>query len=236
MLAKTIQSALASVSSGFSQLWPQSSLGLGCLRGSLLLILHLLGAIHPAILHHCTHPLIIFSAVPLVQLGGLHVSWGCGIGVTEETLDTGQYGGDVVDGRPLVLEDIQTDFSIRIDVWVEHLGNESHQRWLRRVAKCMWRWIAQGEGEYSSVNSKRSWNVPPSQGVSSGPNMTACQLRTLLSKGAAWIPEGGSAWRRLKSLQRNEMAMLDKTTHLMSRLRAEVDMSGMVEECEDWLG
>ena len=32
------------------------------------------------------------------------------------------------------------------------------------------------------------------------------------------------------------MAMLDKTTHLMSRLRAEVDMSGMVEECEDWLG
>ena len=45
MLAKTIQSALASVSSGFSQLWPQSSLGLGCLRGSLLLILHLLGAI-----------------------------------------------------------------------------------------------------------------------------------------------------------------------------------------------
>jgi len=53
---------------------------------------------------------------------------------------------------------------------------------------------------YSSVNSKSNLNVPPSQGVSSGPKMTACQAITLLSKGAACTPVGGSFCNLLKSL------------------------------------
>eukprot|EP00958_Prasinococcus_capsulatus_P019960 scaffold2539_cov388-Prasinococcus_capsulatus_cf.AAC.15 len=59
---------------------------------------------------------------------------------------------------------------------------------------------------YSSVKVRDNLNVPPSHGVSSGPNMTALQTIMLLSCGAPFIPEGGSDCSRLKSLIRRFLA------------------------------
>lgn len=41
---------------------------------------------------------------------------------------------------------------------------------------------------YSSVNSIIKLNVPPSQGVSSGPKITACHTRMFESVGVALMP------------------------------------------------
>jgi len=62
---------------------------------------------------------------------------------------------------------------------------------------------------YSSVNCNVSLNVPPSQGVSSGPNITACQSMMFDSVGAPEIPVGGSDCRRLKSRTRRFRAGVD---------------------------
>jgi hypothetical protein len=64
---------------------------------------------------------------------------------------------------------------------------------------------------YSSPNSKISEKVPPSQGVSSGPKITACQTMMLLSSGAALIPGAGSFVTRLKSRTRRWRAEVDIT-------------------------
>lgn len=40
-------------------------------------------------------------------------------------MDAGQDGGNVVDGTPLVLEDVQTDLPVVVDVGVEHFGQEA---------------------------------------------------------------------------------------------------------------
>ena len=68
---------------------------------------------------------------------------------------------------------------------------------------------------YSSVNCSVSLNVPPSHGVSSGPNMTACQSMIFDSVGAPEIPVGGSDCSRLKSRTRRLRAGVD----MMSRRR-----------------
>ena len=68
---------------------------------------------------------------------------------------------------------------------------------------------------YSSVNCSVSLNVPPSHGVSSGPNMTACQSMIFDSVGAPEIPVGGSDCSRLKSRTRRLRAGED----MMSRRR-----------------
>lgn len=44
---------------------------------------------------------------------------------------------------------------------------------------------------------KLSWVVPPSQGVSSGPKMTAFQCIMLEGLGEALMPSGGSYTKRL---------------------------------------
>ena len=41
-------------------------------------------------------------------------------------LDGRQHAGDVVDGGPLVLEDVQADAAVRVDVGVEHGARELH--------------------------------------------------------------------------------------------------------------
>lgn len=53
---------------------------------------------------------------------------------------------------------------------------------------------------YSSVNSMVNLNVPSSNGVSCGPNITAFHIMILLSVGAPETPVGGSSW----SLQINK--------------------------------
>lgn len=62
---------------------------------------------------------------------------------------------------------------------------------------------------YSSVNSIVSLNVPSSNGVSWGPNITAFQIMILLSVGAPDTPVGGSSCKKAllfswKTLQHNQ--------------------------------
>ena len=55
---------------------------------------------------------------------------GLGLDVTApyQWLDTGEDGGDVVGGAPPVLEDVKADAAVRVDVGMEHLGQELHHR------------------------------------------------------------------------------------------------------------
>ena len=73
---------------------------------------------------------------------------------------------------------------------------------------------------YSSVNCSVSLNVPPSHGVSSGPNMTACQSMIFDSVGAPEIPVGGSDCSRLKSRTRRLRAGVDMMSRRRRRLYA----------------
>ena len=43
------------------------------------------------------------------------------VGVVQETLDARQDGGNVVGGRPAVLQDVQTELAVGVNVRVEHL-------------------------------------------------------------------------------------------------------------------
>lgn len=67
------------------------------------------------------------------------------------------------------------------------------------------------KGKIFSLVTPTRRKVPPSQGVSSGPNITAFHSMILLSQGAPLIPEGGSFCNLLKSR--------------ISLLRAGVDMT-----------
>lgn len=62
---------------------------------------------------------------------------------------------------------------------------------------------------YSSVNSIVSLNVPSSNGVPSGPKMTAFHTMMLFSDGAPLTPAGGSSCSLLKSLMRRRLAGVD---------------------------
>ena len=55
---------------------------------------------------------------------------GLGLDITApyQWLDTGEDGGDVVGGAPPVLEDVEADAAVRVDVGMEHLGQELHHR------------------------------------------------------------------------------------------------------------
>ena len=60
-----------------------------------------------------------------------------------------------------------------------------------------------GERSSSAKRNKLhpTLKVPPSHGVSSGPNMTACHNMMLASVGVPLMPAGGSFCRRLKSCE-----------------------------------
>lgn len=53
---------------------------------------------------------------------------------------------------------------------------------------------------YSSEKESVSLKVPPSQGVLSGPKITACHTRMFDSEGVAATPTGGSCFSRFMSL------------------------------------
>ena len=50
------------------------------------------------------------------------------VGLVQQRLDGGEDGGDVVGGAPPVLEDVEADAAVRVDVGMEHLGQELHHR------------------------------------------------------------------------------------------------------------
>jgi len=62
---------------------------------------------------------------------------------------------------------------------------------------------------YDSSNVSTSLNVPSSNGVSAGPNMTAFQSIMLSGHGDPEMPLGGSVERRLKSRIRRLLQFVD---------------------------
>lgn len=66
----------------------------------------------------------------MVELGCGTVGRGVRIWVAEQRLDRGQDGADVVDGAPLVLENIETDLSIIVNCMSEeHTVRMEHFRY-----------------------------------------------------------------------------------------------------------
>lgn len=84
----------------------------------------------PALLHRLAHSLDVFTTVVLVQVGSFYVGRRRGIGIVEETLNTGQYGSHVISGTPAVLQDVQTQLAGAVDVRMKHLANELDARGL----------------------------------------------------------------------------------------------------------
>lgn len=73
---------------------------------------------------------IIFAAVLVVQPARLRIGRRGGIGIAQQGLDAGQYGGYVVNRRPLVLQNIQADLSVIVDVGMEHFCEKPNLRCL----------------------------------------------------------------------------------------------------------
>ena len=55
------------------------------------------------------------------------------VGVVEETLEGEEHGSDVIGGRPLLLEDVETDVALRVHIGVEARSDELHHGRLDRV-------------------------------------------------------------------------------------------------------
>jgi len=84
----------------------------------------------PGLLHARLDSLLVLAPVLLEQLGRHGVGGGVGVGITQQRLNAGQNGRNIISGRPSVLEDVEADASIRIDVGVEHFGEEFDYGWL----------------------------------------------------------------------------------------------------------
>ena len=74
---------------------------------------------HPRLLNNFLDLPLILAPVLLVEARGLRVGGRARVGVAQQRLDRGEDGGDVVDGRPLVLQDVEADRAVGVDVRVE---------------------------------------------------------------------------------------------------------------------
>ena len=118
----------------------------------------------------------------------------------------------------LVKKDVQADTTISIDVGMEHIGEELHNRGLVGV------FLTELHGQFEGSILRNMWyknivsnlsvliSLFTSKCVSWGPKMTALKSMMLFSPGAPLTPAGGSSWSLLKSHMR--------------RLRAEEFMVG----------
>ena len=86
--------------------------------------------VDPALLDNLPHPPVVLPPIFVVKPAGLGVGRTGGVGIAQQTLDAGEDGGNVVDGTPLVLEDVQADLPVVVDVGVEHFGEEPDVRGL----------------------------------------------------------------------------------------------------------
>ena len=86
--------------------------------------------IDPALLDNLPHPPVVLPPILVVKPAGLGVGRTGGVGIAQQTLDAGEDGGNVVDGTPLILEDVEADLPVVVDVGVEHFGEESDVRGL----------------------------------------------------------------------------------------------------------
>jgi len=70
------------------------------------------------------------SLVALEQLRGFRVGGRVGVGVAQQALDRRENGRNVVDRRPLVLQDVEANTAVGVNVRMEHLRREAHFRGL----------------------------------------------------------------------------------------------------------
>jgi hypothetical protein len=125
-------------------------------------------------------------------------------------LDAGQDCSNVVRRTPAVLEDVQTELSVVVDVWMEHAREELDSRWPVRIL------LVKGEHEPEGAVFERCigffvvetymfqhTSLEDTQfywkSNSPGPKMTAFQTRRLSGHGAPETPAGGSDESLLKS-------------------------------------
>ena len=129
-------------------------------------------------------------------------------------MDGGQDRGDIVGGRPSVLEDIETELAVGIDVWVKHSAKEFDGGRFVGVG------FVEGEDELEGAVfewcfcctrafkirvrqfMKRSTDIP-------GPKITAFHSMMLSGHGLPEMPPGGSLARRLKSRMRRRLQFVD---------------------------
>lgn len=78
----------------------------------------------PRCLHSCLHPLVVLPRVLLEQPCRLRVGRRVWVGVTQQRLDRREDGGNVIDGGPVVLKDVQADTAVRVDVGVEEAAHK----------------------------------------------------------------------------------------------------------------
>jgi len=95
-----------------------------------------LGVVRPRKLHDFPHAAVVFTPVLVVQSARLRVRRRGGIGIAQQRLDAGQYGGYVVDRGPLVLQNIQANLPVVVNVRMEHLRQKSN---LRRLVGVVFR-------------------------------------------------------------------------------------------------
>ena len=82
------------------------------------------------------HAAAILLIILAVHDGGRVVGRRVDVWVGEQRLDRGENGADVVDGRPHVLQNVQTNRTIRVNVWMEHFSQELDFRCFIRVFLC----------------------------------------------------------------------------------------------------
>ena len=69
----------------------------------------------PRLLHDLLDLALIFTAILLVEARGLGVRWGVRVWVAEQRLDGREDRRDIINGAPLILEDVEADRAIGID-------------------------------------------------------------------------------------------------------------------------
>lgn len=137
----------------FSEYFLSTSLRLFCTS---VVVFFPLRALHlrivlPRLFHNLSNSSVVFTPVFVVQPTSLRIGWWGGIWIAQQRLNTGQYSRYVINGRPLVLQDIQTDLTIVVDVRMEHFCQKSN---LWRLVRIIFRKL-----EHQFEGSTLPWRV-----------------------------------------------------------------------------
>lgn len=97
------------------------------------LIVFVLRLIDPTLFDNFPHASIVFATIFIVKSGGFGIGRRSRIGIAQERLDGRQYGRNIINRGPLILQNIQADLSVIVNVRMEHLGQESDLRCLVRI-------------------------------------------------------------------------------------------------------
>lgn len=76
--------------------------------------------IFPTLFDGLLYSFVVFSSVLFVEVAGFDICGGTRVRVIEETLYASEDGGNIVCRAPSVLQDIETQFSGTVYVWMEH--------------------------------------------------------------------------------------------------------------------